>query len=231
MNRNVENPYASHDNVALLLPWYVNKTLRGSDLNAVEQHLKICLVCNRELLALQHIAGLIKEPAAIDSNAQASFARFKNRLPTADKASLPPPLKPLGQAKTPRPHFSRPALALAATVLLTVFLVRFADMQDMLSQDYRTLSNAETLPANANEVKVIFKPEASRQAIDAILAAIDGHIIEGPGQQPVYVIGFNGVVQKSEVLDRLSLLRKNGLVAFAEPAYAFFSGPQPQQAK
>jgi hypothetical protein len=231
MNRNAENPYASHDNVALLLPWYANKTLRGSDLNAVEQHLKICLVCNRELLALQKIANLIKEPAAIDSNAQASFSRFKNRLSAIDNGPLPILSKPLDGVKTSRPHFSRPVFAMVATVLLTVFLARFVDVRDMVGNDYRTLSNAETLATNANEVKVIFKPEASRQAIDGILAAIDGHIIDGSGQQSFYIIGFKGAIQKSEVLDKISFLRKNGLVAFAEPAYAFFSGQQPEQAK
>jgi hypothetical protein len=239
MKRTNDNPYASHENVSMLLPWYVNKTLHGAELNAVEQHLKVCLICKREIVNLQHLATAVNQPGTFDSAAQASFSRFKKRLQSAETEQLQ--IAPVvafakldkQQSKVIGKHLnlSKPALALAATVLLAVLLPRFINIEQVFSNDYRTLSDAETVKTNKNELRVIFKDNTSRQTIDQILTSVQAHAIDGPNAQSLYTIGFDKLVEASQLIDKLAVLRKNEHVVFAEPAYALLSNSQPEQAK
>ena len=81
-----DNSYASHQEITLLLPWYVNKTLQGAELDTVKQHLNNCLICNRELLNLQNLSGLINQASTVELSAQGSFAKLKKRLHPAEVA-------------------------------------------------------------------------------------------------------------------------------------------------
>lgn len=241
MKRTNENPYANHENVSMLLPWYINKTLHGAELTAVEQHLKVCLVCKRELLNQQHLSSAVNQPGSFDSAAQASFSRFKSRLRTAETEK--PQITPVvmlagsnkwpGKIKTNLKHFKlpKPALALAATVLLVVLLPQFVHFKQTFNNDYRTLSDAETVNTNPNELRIIFKPDTTRQTIEQILTPLQAHVIAGPNEQSLYRIGFNKADKASQVIDKLALLRKSEHVVFAEPAYGLLSNIQPEQAR
>lgn len=46
-----------------LLPWYVNGSLEGDELRAVEQHLRSCLVCRREVEELRELRGEMQRAA------------------------------------------------------------------------------------------------------------------------------------------------------------------------
>lgn len=231
-----DNPYASHEDISLLLPWYVNKTLQGAELNAVERHLKVCLICKRELLNQQYLSAAVNQPSSFDSAAQASFSRFKNRLQTAktEQFHIPPPEQTVAKPNTQQ-HIKKhltvhtPTFALAASVLLAVLLTRVVNIEQLFSNDYRTLSDAETIKTNSNELRVIFKSDASQQVIEQILASIQGHIVDGPNAQSLYTIGFNSTDKSEQVMDKLELLRKNEHIVFAEPAYALLSNTQPEQ--
>ena len=46
-----------------LLPWYVNGTLEGDELREVEEHLRSCLVCRREVEGLRELRGEMQQAA------------------------------------------------------------------------------------------------------------------------------------------------------------------------
>jgi len=229
-----DNPYASHENISLLLPWYVNKTLQGTEHKAVEQHLKVCLICKRELVNLHRLSAAVNQPDFFDSAAQASFSRLKNRLHTPAESiqnEVPQIVAASNRQKWYGNLLSRPALGVAAGILLALLLPHFIPVDQYANSDYRTLSNPEAAISNKDEIRVIFKEKTSRQTIDQILGSIQGHIINGPDEQFLFTIGIETPAEQTAVIDKLALLRKNPNVIFAEPAYALLSSTPTEKAK
>jgi hypothetical protein len=222
------NPYSAHQEISLLLPWYVNKTLHGAEINRVENHLKVCLTCRRELATLHKLAAAVQQEGSIDTAAQASFSHLKKRIhsPDATTRKNPPkamtlPAQRKGQGKIWR--LPRPALALAAVVLLSLLITRFIDTGHFQMNDYRTLSNAEHPAISQNTLRVIFSTGTQQPQIDEILASVQGRIVDGPTEQGVYTVAVDSELAAEKVLDRVALLRNNTHIIFAEPAYALFS--------
>jgi anti-sigma factor RsiW len=229
-----DNPAASHDAVLMMLPWYVNKTLQDAELNAVKRHLTVCAECNRELLSLQRLSVAVKQAVAFNTDSQASFSHLKARIQANAGQPQPQPtatvirpnqwrnaIKKLTAIKIPQP-----ALALAAAVLLAVLLPRVFSVNPILHEGYQTLSNSKTTESNPNEISLIFKDNTPQQAIEQIVASAGGHIVKGPNAQSVYTIGFNKDIESSQVIGKLSLLKSNAAIIFAEPAYGLLSKAQ-----
>jgi hypothetical protein len=236
-----DNPDTSHENVSMLLPWYVNKTLRDTELKTVERHLSTCSICQHELVALQQLSMAVKTAPTFNSTAQpASFAQLKTRLQVSTEKNKPPTAQVIvfGKQQWRNPlklkavnSAPAPTLAFAAAVALMVLTPYFIYVQQIPSNDYKTLSNAEAISNNTNEIKVIFKDNTPQHAIKQTLAAIQGHITSGPNAQALYVIGFDNMTDSTPVASKLSLLRNNKHVVFAEPAYALLSKSQAKGAR
>jgi len=222
------NPYSAHQEISLLLPWYVNKTLHGAEISRVENHLKVCLTCRRELATLHKLAAAVQQEGSIDTVAQASFSHLKKRIHSPDATGHKNPPKAMalpsqrkGQGKIWR--LPRPALALAAVVLLSLLLPRFINTGNIQMNDYRTLSNAENPVSSQNTLNVIFSNDTKQPKINEILASVHGQIVDGPTAQGVYTVAIEGELAADNVLDRVASLRKNAHVIFAEPSYALLS--------
>ncbi len=222
------NPYSAHQEISLLLPWYVNKTLHGAEVKMVENHLKVCLTCRRELATLHKLATAVQQDGSIDTVAQASFSHLIKRIHSPDandreKAQkvIPLPLQRKAYGKIWR--LPRPALALAAVVLLSLLIPRFIDTGNFQMNEYRTLSNAENPAISQNTLRVIFLNDTKQPVIDEILASVHGQIVDGPTAQGVYTVAIQGDLAAKNVLDIIASLRKSTNVIFAEPSYALLS--------
>ena len=222
------NPYSAHQEISLLLPWYVNKSLHGAEVKMVENHLKVCLICRRELATLHKLASAVQQDGSIDTVAQASFSHLMKRIHNADANSrenaqkvIPLPLQRKSQGNIWR--LPRPALALAAVVMLSLLITRVMDINKVQMHEYRTLSNAESPAITQNSLSVIFASDTKQSEINEILASVDGQIVGGPNAQGIYTITSKSEPETKNVLDMLALLRKNTHVIFAEPAYALLS--------
>lgn len=222
------NPYSAHHEISLLLPWYVNKTLHGAEVKMVENHLKVCLTCRRELATLQKLATAVQLEGSLDTVAQASYSHLIKRIhspagagleKTQNIINLPPQDKGYGKIW----RLPRPALALAAVVLLSLLIPRFINTSNIPKNEYRTLSNAENPAISQNTLRVIFSSDTGQTQINEILASVHGRIIEGPNEQGLYTIAIQSESASKHVLDMLELLRNNTHVIFAEPAYALLS--------
>ena len=222
------NPYSAHQEISLLLPWYVNKSLHGAEVRLVENHLKVCLTCRRELATLHKLATAVQQEGSIDTVAQASFSHLIKRIHNSDPNDrenaqkvipLPVQRKPEGNIW----RLPRPALALAAVVMLSLLIIRVMDINKAQMHEYRTLSNAENTAISQNSLSVIFASETKQSEINVILASVDAHIVDGPNAQGIFTITSKSEPATKNVLDMLALLRKNPHVIFAEPAYALLS--------
>jgi len=117
----------------------------------------------------------------------------------------------------------RPALALAAVVLLSLLIPRFIDTGNFQMNEYRTLSNAENPAISQNTLRVIFLNDTKQPVIDEILASVHGQIVDGPTAQGVYTVAIQSDLAAKNVLDIIASLRKSTNVIFAEPSYALLS--------
>lgn len=222
------NPYSSHQEISLLLPWYVNKTLRGAEIKMVENHLKVCLTCRRELATLHKLAAAVQQEGSIDTVAHASFSHLKKRIHSSDAADQEKAPKVIASPVQRRRYdkiwrLPRPALALAAVLLLSVLIPRFTDTGSTQMNEYRTLSDAENPATSPNTVRVIFSNDTGQPKINEILASVHGQIIDGPTAQGVYTVAIQSELASENVLNRVASLRDNPHVIFAEPAYALLS--------
>jgi hypothetical protein len=227
------NAYSAHNDISLLLPWYVNHTLHGSELDSVENHLKICLTCRRELASLQKLSVAVNQEGSFDSAALASFSHLKNRIHKTDN-----PVDPLPEAITNPEHkwyerfdlklpiLARPKLALAAIIVFSLLIPAYVGLGKLVSNDYRTLSDSEISKPSKNEIRVVFSKDANQQQINAILAKVQGQIVAGPTEQSVYTVRINKVSTTKNMLETVEQLKKNTNILFAEPAYDLLSSNQ-----
>lgn len=223
------NPYFTHDEISLLLPWYVNKTLREEELSAVESHLKICLVCKRELASLEKLSIAINQESSFDSEANVSFAHLMNKIHTATRPDSPLPQlhairKSMWRSNVLRlPALHRPKAALAAAILLALVIPNYFDLVKLPSNDYRTLSDSEQSKPRNNDIRLVFSKDVTKQQIDAIVSSVQGQLVGQPTEQSVYTVHIEHAKSSNDILNTLAELRKNPKIIFAEPAYTLLS--------
>ena len=248
--------YSGHQELSQLLPWYVNKTLQGPELKAVEDHLAVCLICKRELIQLQKLAQLVAHSGSIDSAEQASFSRLKKRLQSSqqlDLQTLPKQVqtnpaqdfqgnldnvRPFNSAKKQKragSAFFRPALAMAAALVLslTVLLSHYNESGVQSAAVFRTLSSDPQLDSKkANEIRIVFAENVNQQQKDKILERVHGQVVgKAPSPQGVYTVRLGEGIAEKQLLDVIELLRTDNRVIFAEPAYALLSETQEEGAQ
>lgn len=229
MNDIDDSPYSTHEQVVFLLPWYANNTLQAQELHAVTQHLKVCLLCKRELSNLRLLANAVQQLPNVEVAAPAlGFAELKRRLQTPNAQQAPDVTEPLPllQAKKHRVFgkWSAPqVLALAASVALALVLPRILPWESSWESTYRTLSDAEVKPSAAHSLRIIFKADTSAEMLKSLLANTQASKVLGPDTQAMYTLEFNDDIAQSVILEKLAALRQNEQVVFAEPNYGLVS--------
>ena len=160
-----------------MLPWYVNKSLYDAEIKRVENHLKVCLTCRRELVTLHKLAAAVQQEGELDSAAQVSFSGLKKRIHSTHDDQ---PGKSAGSRcltwsgvngsanpTVPQWRLPQPAFAIAAVLLLSLMMPRFIDTGAIQQNDFRTLSDAENPVANQNTMRVIFSNDIQQPQINA----------------------------------------------------------------
>lgn len=237
MNNNAQKGYATHNEMFRLLPWYVNKTLQGDELSALESHLRGCLICKRELIQLEKLAKAVVMQDVLDSAENASFARLKKRLhqnismqhsgllqPSHTASNITQLSSKKMPTRKPRADWPlRSALAVAAVLLIALLVPLKMTAYLQAPNNFRTLSNAEPSPLTAAEIRVVFANGVTEEKIKTILTTIGGQLVDNdPTEQGVYTVKLSSS-GKTQVLDTLNLLKQDKRVIFAEPAYALLS--------
>ncbi len=239
-------PYSDHLELSQLLPWYVNQTLQGAELQAVESHLGICLTCKRELIQLQKLAQAVVKEGALDSAERASFSRLKMRLQNQpqtsqeqaqpdrhinNSAGSPGQSSPTKKQRWTGGGLPHPALAMAAALLLSVIMLAPGHIGNDSQQGnlFKTLSDGEQDSSNANEIRVVFAENVNQQQKDKTLERIHGMFVDKPTAQGVYTVKLDKDMPAKKLLDVVESLRKDTNVIFAEPAYAALSSMYPER--
>jgi hypothetical protein len=235
MNHN--NTYnTTHQEVSMLLPWHVNKTLQGDEQICVEKHLKNCLLCRRELMTLQKLSASVCQPNETTFVAHTSFFQLKKRIHATEQQSAMPKTGMAGVLSGYRLWFvnlnlmnggsgySSIALATILIFSLTLFIPYFLSTKQKLGDEFHTLSSTNVLIAKENEIRVVFSNNITPQQITQILSAVQARIIASPSPRGVYTVRVEKEkITPEGIKETVALLRKNTHVIFAEPSLSLLS--------
>ncbi len=221
-----------HNEVWQLLPWHVNNSLNKIENKKVKSHLKACTICQQEIVRIKQLVDLVANKsyeATSEAVIDANFSILKNRInshtetPKAHNKITTHSQKIFGfrLGKLTQLSLPSPALAMAATVLISLLMPRleFNSPEEITFAQFKTLSNSEIAAVKKNTVRVIFLDDTQKTDINNLLAFVNGHITSGPTEQGEYSIGIDAELTIDNVQSVIDNLKKNSNVLFAEPAY------------
>ena len=195
---------AAHKVVDALLPWYVNGTLEGEELEGVQRHLRECALCRQEAEWLRELyeACAVAEAAPGKSNA---FRKLRSRLEAPSSSR-----RVGGDTTWNRTGWTRWALAASLGVAV---IFGAALLQDKSAPAlYRTLgASGGTEPAGS--MVVVFDPATTEADLRRILRKADARLVDGPTQTNAYVIQVPADAQQNA----MRTLRAEHAVVLVEP--------------
>ena len=183
----------SHTRAFELLPWLINGTLAGAERDSVEQHLRACIVCRREIKEQQRLHAAVRARRTVDVSAEAGFDRLDRELDAAAGAARP---RWRIRYATVAPF----AAAAAAGIAVLAILLWLTPLPELGRGDYRTLA---TTPADAALLDVVFADETTAAEMQDLLDEIGGEIVAGPSQLGRYSVRVAGRETTGGQLDEL----------------------------
>ena len=207
-----------------VLPWFVNGTLDGDELAAVEQHLRECARCRREIDWLRELQGVCavetpEEAATAHTDATASYRRLRDRIDRPwPREALAQRLGRVLQAWQRTTSWAKWAIAVEFGAIVALAVVLAPGGEDPAV--YRTLGATPVRATPASTLAVMFDEKATESDLRRILRAAGARIIEGPTEANAYVLE----VPPERRDAALAALRAESAVVLAEPLAA---GPKP----
>lgn len=200
---------AEHERVMLDLPWYVNGTLSESGQASVGAHLARCLVCRRELAALNALSSAVTSRVR-EPRAEAALARIHARF---DDESTRRRLFPW---------------AAAAVLVIVAGLAGFVGINTGLlggsagNTGYLTLG-ARSVDARENSLvtaRIVFGHGVTERQLRETLLDAEAELIDGPTPRGAYTIGLPQVARGDDLQQAVAALRASDRVLFVEPIIA-----------
>lgn len=239
MNIHTLQSAEQHEQISMLLPWYLNQTLDPAERQQVENHIRGCLSCRRELVHLRRLAAAVKQTSDLDTAAMASFESVQAKFQMARQPAEPsdvnqPDARPekrdnrmpsLSANATRRRqpirafiHNQGMGLAIAASILLAIvpFTIRHG-LKTPATDGYYTLSDAKPESSAGVELRVVFSKSISSSDIDDILGKINGQRVDGPNSVGAYTIRLDSATGSPDIGAAIGFLRSQQVVMLAEP--------------
>lgn len=192
-----------HSEVQDLLPWFLNGTLEGAELERVEAHLAECTECREELAAERRLASAVKG-APIGS--RTDWQRIGGRLEGTARPNRPRS-SPLWQKHVPLSWLVASQLAAAAAIAVVAISLPPHRSEPI----YRALGSAQTV-RSANVI-VQFQPATRVGDMQSVLQSVDARLVDGPTTTGAYLLQVDQST-RSRAIDQL---HHNKAIALAEP--------------
>ena len=215
---------AAHRATQDCLPWLLNGTLCGAELEGAQAHLRACAACRTDLDGLRELreAGRPADPQCDPERALAQLLTRIDSAPQAVHQSAVPggggaaPLP--GEAAAPRRCAARGAAndprwlrrALLAQCGVIALLAALLAGTGETSYSWRALGAA---PGPQGQAVVVFRPDTSERELRRIVRENGVRIVDGPTVTDAYVLALPGG-QSASLLARL---RAEPAVLLAEP--------------
>jgi hypothetical protein len=203
---------SAHRAADAALPWFVNGTLGGDDLALVEQHLRECARCQREVDLLRQLQTVCASDAPAP-DATPAFRRLYDRINGGRRpGALGDRLRGLLRRWQLAPGWARWAIAaeFAGMVALAVWVAPPGGGSAAL---YQTLGAPAAPTASVGTIAVVFLPEVKESELRRILHAAGARIVDGPTESDAYVLQVPARHREGI----LATLRADPAVALAQP--------------
>jgi anti-sigma factor RsiW len=204
---------SQHEQVAALIPWYVNETLGDADRSKLEEHLLACTRCREDLALEQRIRERMSVDGPLELMPAASLNRLRGML---DGESVQPRHEALIEPSGRRFRHWRWLTAASFAVAMAVaglvaghWLLRPGGRS---GPDFYTVTDSVPHP-RAEVVRAVFAPTITLVELQALLDEAQLRIISGPTEAGVYSLAAKSTLPVST---SLALLRRHSTVRFAE---------------
>lgn len=221
----------SHDEIGLLLPWYVNGTLDAMESARVRAHLRGCSRCRDEVAVQRELRAHIKTtPPVSEVDADLALGKFMARIREESNATRHAPTAGGNDSRRSLGVLlnwfvlpgQRPLVWAGAAALLALAILPLTP--ELGSSGGPNIFHTAANPGSyarfeANDIRVVFAQPLTAEAIQSIVGSLQGRVVDGPAGPGVYTIRFD--VQDPSpnfVAERLDRLRARADVAFAAPA-------------
>jgi putative zinc finger protein/fervidolysin-like protein len=171
---------AAHKVVDVLLPWFVNGTLKGEELALVQRHLDECLRCRQEVEWLRELRSALVAGEAMPG-ASAAFRNLRRQLDTSRSSR--------GSIARLRRSWGlwsgwTMAAEFAVIVVLGTLLLSGTDGPAL----YRTLAARTAEAPITGSLVVVFDPTTTEAEVQRILRRARARIVDGPTPANAYVL-------------------------------------------
>lgn len=203
----------SHADAWLMLPWLANGRLAGAERLRVEEHVRGCALCTREVALQRGLCEVLTEPERVTYAPGPSFRKLMDRI---DGRAAGRPL----ESRVPRLRrfaatgaaaWRPPGLAWAASVLLAIGVLGFGAINTYRwSQPrYSTLTAGPrpgpTAASSAPLLHIAFIPSLSISEVGDALHSAGARIVEGPDATGIF--GVTPVAASADTADASQQLR------------------------
>jgi anti-sigma-K factor RskA len=206
---NFDDP--AHRETILLLPWYVNGTLEGAERACVDNHVRECVACRRELEVQRQLRDHIRTPEEKAPAMLQGLARLHSKLDAQQargNASIRAPLP--GWRWWTRPGWLGVVSAAQLAIILMLVLLPRAPQQ----REFHTLAARQATASSSDAVVVIFDDATTQERMRQVLRDLQARIVDGPNSRGAYTLALPPGRQQAG----LEALRRTPEVRFAQPA-------------
>jgi Putative zinc-finger len=229
----------SHSDAWLMLPWLANGRLSGAERVRVEEHVRSCGQCTREVALQRRLCEVLTEPERITYAPGPSFRKLMDRIDgrkpgvPAEPRTSPHPTLAARKSSAWRP----PGLAWAASFVLAVGLIGLTATTYRWSQPrYITHTVTHTAApslAGGGMLHVAFRTSLPLSEVGDALRSAGARVVEGPDDTGI--VGVAPVVAATtagegtaELRSLAARLRADTRVRWVEPVVGVTPGDAPQ---
>jgi hypothetical protein len=203
----------------LQLPWLANGRLSHAERARLEEHVRDCELCARELASQRLMCQVLTEPERITYAPGPSFRKLMERIdgreparPSERRFSRARVLAAPGYAAAWRP----PGLAWAATFLLLVGFSGLAATTYRWSQPAYVTHTAPA-PLTPDVLHIAFVRSLSIGEVEESLRSAGARVVEGPGSTGIFGVTPVGGDASAQLRDLAARLRADPRVRWVEP--------------
>jgi hypothetical protein len=213
----------SHQDAWLSLPWLANGRLAGAERLRVEEHVRGCALCTREVALQRRLCDVLTEPERVTYAPAPSFRKLMDRIdgltPVTPAEPSPGPLRSFTARRSSA--WRPPGLAWAASFLLLGSVVGLAATTYRWSQP--RYSTYTSVPETSTAVlHIAFVPSLPIADVGDALRSAGAKVVEGPDATGIFGVvpvatSANAADTSPELRALAVRLRADARVRWVEP--------------
>jgi hypothetical protein len=215
----------SHQDAWLSLPWLANGRLPGAERARLEEHVRGCALCTRELALQRRLCDVLTEPERVTYAPGPSFRKLMERIDGRAPSALPaePRVTRLRTfAARSSSAWRPPGLAWAASFLLVAGFVGLAATTTYRwSQPRYSTYTAQPAQTSSAVLHIAFLPSLPIAEVGALLRNAGARVVEGPDATGVFGVtpasASPGSDASRELRALAARLRADARVRWVEP--------------